>query len=159
VVIFPRASLEPDDEIAYSLLLNSDHCQRVYLDQLPDHPSVSLGLVQLMVTPPDQAPERARQDVALTHPLCQQANALFAMAFTECLRRRIAQAIKTGPSAEGLYEQVESWAVAVDPSLLEIIWAAASGPPADCVERQSWVLTALGNALWQSFWLPHQRGD
>ena len=29
VVIFPRASLEPDDEIAYGLLLNSDHCQRV----------------------------------------------------------------------------------------------------------------------------------
>ena len=61
VVIFPRASLEPDDALAYSLLLNSDYCQRVYLDQLPDHPSVSLGLVQLMVTPPDQAPERARQ--------------------------------------------------------------------------------------------------
>jgi predicted transposase/invertase (TIGR01784 family) len=61
VVIFPRASLEPDDEIAYGLLLNSDHCQRVYLDQLPDHPSVSLGLVQLMVTPANQAAERARQ--------------------------------------------------------------------------------------------------
>jgi predicted transposase YdaD len=61
VVIFPRASLEPDDAIAYSLLLNSDHCQRVYLDQLPDHPSVSLGLVQLMVTPANQAAERARQ--------------------------------------------------------------------------------------------------
>ena len=61
VVIFPRASLEPDDALAYSLLLNSDYCQRVYLDQLPDHSSVSLGLVQLMVTPPDQAPERARQ--------------------------------------------------------------------------------------------------
>jgi len=61
VVIFPRASLEPDDALAYSLLLNSDHCQRVYLDQLPDHPSVSLGLVQLMVTPANQAAERARQ--------------------------------------------------------------------------------------------------
>jgi predicted transposase/invertase (TIGR01784 family) len=61
VVIFPRASLEPDDALAYSLLLNSDYCQRVYLDQLPDHSSVSLGLVQLMVTSPDQAPERARQ--------------------------------------------------------------------------------------------------
>jgi predicted transposase/invertase (TIGR01784 family) len=61
VVIFPRASLEPDDAIAYGLLLTSDHCQRVYLDQLPDHPSVSLGLVQLMVTPPGQAAERARQ--------------------------------------------------------------------------------------------------
>jgi predicted transposase/invertase (TIGR01784 family) len=61
VVIFPRASLEPDDALAYSLLLNSDYCQRVYLDQLPDHPSVSLGLVQLMVTPANQAAERARQ--------------------------------------------------------------------------------------------------
>jgi predicted transposase YdaD len=61
VVIFPRASLEPDDGIAYGLLLNSDHCQRVYLDQLPDHSSVSLGLVQLMVTPANQAAERARQ--------------------------------------------------------------------------------------------------
>ena len=61
MVIFPRASLEPDDAIAYGLLLNSGHCQRVYLDQLPNHPSVSLGLVQLMVTPANQAAERARQ--------------------------------------------------------------------------------------------------
>ena len=60
-MIFPRASLEPDDALAYGLLLNSDYCQRVYLDQLPDHPSVSLGLVQLMVTPANQAAERARQ--------------------------------------------------------------------------------------------------
>ena len=56
--------------------------------------------------------EWARQDAALTppHPVCQQANALFAMAFTEYLRRRIAQAVRTGPSPEELYQQVVAWA-------------------------------------------------
>jgi ADP-ribosylglycohydrolase len=94
--------------------------------------------------------EWARQDAALTHPhpVCQQANALFA--------RAIAMAIKTGPRAEGLYEQVESWAVqeGVDPTLLETIRGAASSPPADYVERQGWVLIALGNALWQLLHAP-----
>jgi ADP-ribosylglycohydrolase len=94
--------------------------------------------------------EWARQDAALTHPhpVCQQANALFA--------RAIAMAVKTGPRAEALYEQVESWAVeeGVDPTLLETIRGAASGPPADYVERQGWVLTALGNALWQLLHAP-----
>jgi predicted transposase YdaD len=56
-----RVRLSVPKGIAYGLLLNSDHCQRVYLDQLPDHSSVSLGLVQLMVTPANQAAERARQ--------------------------------------------------------------------------------------------------
>ncbi|MFM7528064.1 MAG: ADP-ribosylglycohydrolase family protein [Nodosilinea sp.] len=94
--------------------------------------------------------EWARQDAALTHPhpVCQQANALFAMA--------IAQAVRTGPSPEDLYQQVVAWAVegVVDSTLLEAIRGAASGPPVDYVERQGWVLIALGNALWQLLQAP-----
>jgi hypothetical protein len=72
--------------------------------------------------------EWARQDAALTHPhpVCQQANALFAMA--------TAQVVKTGPSPEDLYQQMVAWAV--DPTLLGAIRGVASGPPAEYVERQ-----------------------
>ncbi|MEO0431141.1 MAG: Rpn family recombination-promoting nuclease/putative transposase [Cyanobacteria bacterium J06656_5] len=34
VAIYPRASLEPDDNEAYDCLLKSNQCQRVFLDEL-----------------------------------------------------------------------------------------------------------------------------
>jgi ADP-ribosylglycohydrolase len=52
--------------------------------------------------PLGEVAEWARQDAAITHPhaVCQQANALFAMA--------IAHAVRTGCGAGNLYEQIVS---------------------------------------------------
>ncbi|WP_139796563.1 ADP-ribosylglycohydrolase family protein [Desulfacinum hydrothermale] len=87
----------------------------------------------------------AQQDAAITHPhpVCRQANALFAMA--------IAHAVRHGCDAQSLYDQILAWAeeMEVDASLLEAVRGAAEGPPADYVRHQGWVLTALRNALWQ----------
>lgn len=92
-----------------------------------------------------QVAEWARQDAALTHPhaICQQANALFAMA--------IAHAIRTGCAPQELYQHVRAWAeeMAVEQTLLGAIAGAAQDPPADYVSQQGWVLIAFRNALWQ----------
>ena len=93
----------------------------------------------------DQVAEWARQDAALTHPhpVCQQANSLFAMA--------IAHAIRTGCGPKVLYEQIKTWAenMNAEKSLLDAVAGAVTGPPADYVNQQGWVLTAFRNALWQ----------
>lgn len=93
----------------------------------------------------DQVAEWARQDAAITHvhPICQQANALYAMA--------IAQAIRTGCDAETLYAHILDWAhsLAVEERLIDTVRAAAAAPPATYVRQQVWVLIALHNALWQ----------
>ncbi|MEJ5349762.1 MAG: ADP-ribosylglycohydrolase family protein [Desulfosoma sp.] len=95
--------------------------------------------------------EWARQDAAITHPhpVCQQANALFAMA--------IAYAIREGCDGRNLYEQILTWAedMKVDGSLLEAVRGAAESPPADYVRLQGWVLTAFRNALWQLLYAPN----
>lgn len=87
----------------------------------------------------------ARQDAAITHinPVCLQANALFTMAIT--------QAIRSGCSADSLYEQILAWANAMDvePALLAAIEGGAHSPPDDYVTQMGWVLIALRNALWQ----------
>ena len=87
----------------------------------------------------------ARQDAALTHPhpVCQQANALFAMA--------IAHAIRTGCGAEELYQEIVRSAEQgeVDGTLRKAIHGAAEAPPADYEHQKGWVLTAFRNALWQ----------
>lgn len=92
-----------------------------------------------------QVAEWARQDAALTHPhpICQQANALFAMA--------IAQAIRTGADVQELYHDVVTWAeeMNVEETLLTSISAASQNPPSDYVHQQGWVLIAFQNALWQ----------
>ncbi len=92
-----------------------------------------------------QVAEWARQDAVLTHihPVCQQANALFAMA--------IAHAVRTGCSASDLYQEIVGWAekMEVDNSLKETVAAAADSPPDDFVSLQGWVLIAFRNALWQ----------
>ncbi len=94
---------------------------------------------------PDQAAAWAQADARLTHPhpVCVQANALFAVA--------IAHAIRTGCDGATLYQLFLERAaeVPVAAPLLAVIRAAASAPPADYVHQQGWVLIALHNALWQ----------
>ena len=93
----------------------------------------------------EQVAEWARQDAAITHihPVCQQANALYAMA--------IAHTVRTGCSAGELYERVLVWADEIDAPrrLKESVARAADSPPDDFVHLMGWVLIAFGNALWQ----------
>lgn len=93
----------------------------------------------------EQVADWARQDAAITHinPVCQQANALFAMA--------IAHAVRSGCSADSLYERILAWANAMDiePALLAAIEGGAHSPPDDYMTLMGWVLIALRNALWQ----------
>ena len=93
----------------------------------------------------EQVAEWARQDAAITHihPICGQANALFAMA--------IAYAIREGCGAQSLYDHILAWArdMRVDDRLLNTVQAAAEAPPSDFVSQAGWVLIAFQNALWQ----------
>ena len=93
----------------------------------------------------EEVAEWAKQDAAITHihPVCQEANALFAMA--------IAHAVDTGCGARELYSQVVGWAEDMDvrASLKETMTGAAGSPPADYVDKAGWVLIAFCNALWQ----------
>ncbi|NEZ63912.1 Rpn family recombination-promoting nuclease/putative transposase [Leptolyngbyaceae cyanobacterium CCMR0082] len=66
VAIYPRTSLEPNEHDAYGCLLQSNQCQRVFLDELDPSQSVTLGLVKLIVEPASTA-------VALGKQLMQQA--------------------------------------------------------------------------------------
>jgi ADP-ribosyl-[dinitrogen reductase] hydrolase len=87
----------------------------------------------------------AQQDAALTHPhpVCLQANALFAMA--------IAEAISRVRSPQNIYEDIKCWATEmnVERPLMTAILDAAHGAPADYVHQQGWVIIAFQNALWQ----------
>ena len=99
---------------------------------------------------PEHVAEWARQDAAITHPhpVCRQANALFAMA--------IAHAVRRGCDARNLYERIVTWAedMEVDGSLMDAVRGAPEAPPADYVHHQGWVLTAFRNALWQLLHAP-----
>jgi len=92
----------------------------------------------------------AMQDAELTHPnpVCQQANALMAMA--------ISRAILSGTQPKPLYENIRNWGkeLNVDKSLAKVIDLAAKEPPEDYVEHQGWVLIAFQNALWQLLHAP-----
>ena len=93
----------------------------------------------------DRVSEYARADAALTHPhpICLQANSLFAMA--------IAHAIRTSKGARELYSQIRDWAhdMNVDARLMKAVVDASESPPADYVNQQGWVIIAFQNALWQ----------
>ena len=97
-----------------------------------------------------QVSEWARHDAALTHPhpICQQANALFAMA--------IAHAIRTGIAPQELYKQIQTWAkeMNADEALIAAITRAAQRPPEDYVSLMGWVLIAFQNAIWQLLHAP-----
>ena len=87
----------------------------------------------------------AEQDAAITHPhpVCRQANALFASG--------IAFAVRTGCAPERCYREMLTWARAMpaEKALIETIEGARESPPADFMTQQGWALIALGNALWQ----------
>jgi len=89
--------------------------------------------------------EWALQDASITHPhmICQQTNALFAMA--------IAYVTRTGAEPRKLYDQVVTWAkeMKVEDMLMGAIAESDSAPPADYVRHQGWILIAFRNALWQ----------
>jgi ADP-ribosylglycohydrolase len=96
--------------------------------------------------PLEQVAGWAREDAAITHPhpVCLDANAIYAAA--------IADAVRTGPSPAELYARIvgraEEWKVC-EPVMRTLV-AAAKEPPRDYIgERQGWVLVAFGNALWQ----------
>lgn len=92
----------------------------------------------------------AQQDAALTHahPVCQQANALYA-----CL---IAQAIRSGDSPQDLYAWLLRLArrQRLEPCLYDILEQAPHEAPADYVHKMGWVRIALHNALWQLLHAP-----
>ena len=93
----------------------------------------------------DQVAKWARQDSAITHvhPVCQQANALYAMA--------IVLAVRDGCDGRSLYDQIVAWAgeMEIEPSLMEAITGAADSPPADYTKYQGLVQIAFRNALYQ----------
>ena len=93
----------------------------------------------------NQVAEWAMQDAALTHPhpICQQANALFAMG--------IAYAVASGCGPEELYGHMKAGAIdrAIDVKLSDAIDRAETEPPKDYLSQQGWVLIAFQNALYQ----------
>ena len=93
----------------------------------------------------EQVAEWACEDAALTHPhpVCQQANSLYASA--------IAYAVRTGCEPQELYERIQTWAenIPAEPTLMSAINGATTSPPAEYMHQQGWVLTAFRNALWQ----------
>ncbi len=95
---------------------------------------------------PSEVAEWARQDAALTHPhpVCIQANALFA--------RAIAHAIRTGCDGGTLYREIVQWAedTNIDETLREAVVGASVAPPDNYgPPTAGWVLVAFRNALWQ----------
>ena len=95
---------------------------------------------------PAEVAEWARQDAALTHPhpVCIEANALFA--------RAIAHAIRTGCDGGSLYREVVQWAedMDIDETLLDAVIGASVTPPENYgPPTAGWVLVAFRNALWQ----------
>ncbi|NJM73608.1 MAG: Rpn family recombination-promoting nuclease/putative transposase [Scytonema sp. RU_4_4] len=63
VILYPTRSLEPDETRLYQVLLQSSKVQRVYLDELESaaDKSLGIGVVKLVVEPPENAVNRARQ--------------------------------------------------------------------------------------------------
>jgi len=84
-------------------------------------------------------------DASLTHPhpICLQANALFAMS--------IAQSISRLKGPQDIYEDIKRWATEmnVEKPLMTAILDAPHSPPADYIDQLGWVLIAFQNALWQ----------
>lgn len=154
-----QGKYDPDEaRKAYLYWLNSKpfDCGTTVCAGLRGHPNpdsqangAMMRISPLGIFGASRAPELvtlwARQDASITHPhpVCQQANALFAMA--------IAYAVRQGCDAPSLYRQIVTWAeeIKADRSLLDVVHGASESPQADYVHQQGWVLTAFRNALWQ----------
>jgi predicted transposase/invertase (TIGR01784 family) len=69
VFIFASRSIEPENVYIHRSMLNGPQVQRIYLDELgdPSEQPIGIRLMQLTITPEEQAPERARE-------LIRQAN-------------------------------------------------------------------------------------
>jgi len=79
VAIFAKRSIEPEIPKQFRMLFDSGHIARIYLDELPDSESLSLGLVKLIVAP-------KRETVALAQQLASrvgQANRERMIEFIE----------------------------------------------------------------------------
>ncbi|MBD2447872.1 Rpn family recombination-promoting nuclease/putative transposase [Nostoc sp. FACHB-152] len=63
VVIYPQRTIEPDDQQAYRLILDSPQVQCVYLDELgtTNENYLQLAIVQLIITGEEAAIDRGRQ--------------------------------------------------------------------------------------------------
>ncbi len=158
-ILIEQGHYEPDAALqAYRFWLDSDpfDCGMTIETGLQGHPNpLSQANGAMMRISPlgifganhplEDVSHWAGQDAALTHPnpVCQQANALFAMA--------IAHSISTGCTADELYRHIKQWAMemAIEPALMEIILQSNQSPPSDYVHQQGWVLIAFHNALWQ----------
>ncbi|GBO53596.1 hypothetical protein APA_1503 [Pseudanabaena sp. lw0831] len=65
VAIFAKRSIEPEIPKQFRVLFASTHIVRIYLDELPDHQSLNLGLVRLIVAP-------KRETIALAQRLAER---------------------------------------------------------------------------------------
>ncbi|QQE12610.1 ADP-ribosylglycohydrolase family protein [Planctomycetota bacterium] len=86
--------------------------------------------------------------VSLFIIICQQANALYAMA--------IAHAIQSEADKQFVYDSICGWAIKldVDRQLIDLIAIAAEHSPQDFTQQQGWVCIAFQNALWQLLHAP-----
>jgi ADP-ribosyl-[dinitrogen reductase] hydrolase len=93
----------------------------------------------------EKTAQLAQLDASLTHPhpVCLQANALFAMT--------IAQVISCKKSPLETYAEIKCWATEmnVEKPLMTAILDAAQTTPADYESKKGWVIIAFQNALWQ----------
>jgi predicted transposase/invertase (TIGR01784 family) len=84
VVIFPDRNTEPEGRLRYRALLGCDQVQKIYLDELTEEASLSLGILKLVVEPERTAIDRARR-------LLEQARA----ESVETVRRDMMELIET----------------------------------------------------------------
>ena len=93
----------------------------------------------------------AKKDAAITHvhPICGQANALFAAV--------LAHAVREGGTGAELYETLLGWMkrLKLEPALRDTVERAASKKPRTYQAQMGWVLIALQNALWQMLHAPN----
>ena len=79
----------------------------------------------------EQVAEWAHEDAALTHPhpVCQQANSLYALA--------IAYAVRAECEPQDLYERIQTWARehSVESTLMSAVDGATVAPPADYMHQ------------------------